>query len=344
MATFPGWDTAVLKAMGAPVTPTNLRFFGAWQNAEGGTATNNPFNTTQQWAGASPYNSVGVRNYPSPQAGIQATVKTLRNGYYDPIVKALMSGSTPVRQLAALVAASPWGTKTFPTLGALPAGLPAQPQVGRPSLPATGPRQPLLPPAVAPTASFPDMSAALAAVFAQNQRTLGGPSIDPALLQGLLQDPAVAPAATKPGRGPSPLVRSLRTPTVAAGVGAGVAGKVIGTPGSGTHTLGNWESDRAIDEALPEGTPLRAPFDGTIGAQFGALNSSNPRMAGLRVHVVGANDEAYLAHLERFAPGIKPGTRVRAGQIIGYSGSANGVAHVHEALRSGNPYSLIPLT
>jgi len=48
--------------------------------------------------------------------------------------------------------------------------------------------------------------------------------------------------------------------------------------------------------------------------------------------------------LEKFAPGIAPGARVRRGQIIGYSGSANGVAHLHEALRRGNPRSLVPLT
>ena len=124
---------------------------------------------------------------------------------------------------------------------------------------------------------------------------------------------------------------------------AGFSGNVIGTPGSGTHTLGNWESDRAVDEAMPEGTPIRAPFDGTIGQQFGSLGKGG-RFAGLRLHVVGQNDEFYGAHLSRFAKGIAPGVHVRKGQIIGYSGSANGVPHLHEALRRGNPRSLVPLT
>jgi hypothetical protein len=129
-----------------------------------------------------------------------------------------------------------------------------------------------------------------------------------------------------------------------AGIGSGVSGKIIGTPGAGTHTLGNWESDRAYDEALPVGTPIRAPFDGTIGSQFGALGSKSSRFSGLRMHVVGKQNEAYLAHLSKIAPGITPGSRVRRGQIIGYSGSANGVAHLHEGLRRGNPRTIVPLT
>lgn len=127
-------------------------------------------------------------------------------------------------------------------------------------------------------------------------------------------------------------------------VGFGTSGKIIGTPYSNTHTLGNWESDRAIDEALPYGTPIKAPFGGTIGSQFGPLNSSNPRMQGLRVHVVGKKNEAYLAHLSKFAPGIKPGVRVKPGQVIGYSGAANGVNHLHEALKYGDPYKLVKRT
>lgn len=119
-------------------------------------------------------------------------------------------------------------------------------------------------------------------------------------------------------------------------------GKVIGTPYHGTHTLGNWESDRALDVAVPIGTPVRSPFAGTIGSQFGSLGaSSGSRFAGLRLHVANPTNEWYGAHLSRFAPGIKPGVRVRPGQIVGYSGSASGVAHLHEALKYGDPYHLI---
>jgi murein DD-endopeptidase MepM/ murein hydrolase activator NlpD len=121
-----------------------------------------------------------------------------------------------------------------------------------------------------------------------------------------------------------------------------VTGKVIGTPFHGTHTLGNWESDRALDVAVPIGTPVRSPFGGVVGSQFGSLGaSSGSRFAGLRLHIANPQNEWYGAHLSRFASGIRPGARVRPGQVIGYSGSASGVAHLHQALRSGDPYSLV---
>jgi murein DD-endopeptidase MepM/ murein hydrolase activator NlpD len=121
----------------------------------------------------------------------------------------------------------------------------------------------------------------------------------------------------------------------------GAKGPIIGTPYSGTHTLGNWESDRAVDIRVPVGTPVVAPADGVIGSQIGALGSSSSRMAGLRVHIDGATDNFYLAHLSSLAAGIKPGAHVRAGDVIGYSGSANGVAHLHFASQNRDPRSYV---
>jgi hypothetical protein len=96
--------------LGAPSTPDNLKFLEAWQQGEGGTADNNPFNTTQPGAGASNYNSVGVKNYPSLAEGLKETVATLLNGRYGNIVGDLRSGKAPAMKLAQDVAASPWGT------------------------------------------------------------------------------------------------------------------------------------------------------------------------------------------------------------------------------------------
>jgi murein DD-endopeptidase MepM/ murein hydrolase activator NlpD len=114
--------------------------------------------------------------------------------------------------------------------------------------------------------------------------------------------------------------------------------KLIGLPYQGTHTMyGNWESDNAVDIATPVGTPIYAISDGTIGSQFGALDSSDPHLEGLRLHLDGPTDSFYYAHLSRFAPGIQPGVRVKAGQLLGYSGSANGVAHLHLASENRDP-------
>ena len=117
-------------------------------------------------------------------------------------------------------------------------------------------------------------------------------------------------------------------------------GKIIGTPFSGTHTLGNWQSDRAWDIAVPVGTPIYAVEGGVIGSRFGALNSSSPRMAGLRLNLQSPDNAFYYAHMSRFAPGIAPGVRVQPGQLLGFSGSANGVAHLHFAAERGNPLGL----
>lgn len=134
------WQAQILKGVGAPVTPQNLLFVNDWARAEGGSAANNPFNTTQGAPGASSYNSVGVRNYGSPQQGIQATVQTLQNGRYGPIIQALQQGSS-ARSAAQALASSPWGTGSLvlKMLGGggggqsgAPAGLPVRQQPASP--------------------------------------------------------------------------------------------------------------------------------------------------------------------------------------------------------------------
>lgn len=107
--------------------------------------------------------------------------------------------------------------------------------------------------------------------------------------------------------------------------------RIIGTPYSGTHTRGNWESDNAVDLATPVGTPVLAVRAGVIGSRIGALSSGDPALAGLRVNLAMADGGgAYYAHLSRLV--VRAGQRVVAGQVLGYSGSANGVAHLHFAV------------
>lgn len=118
---------------------------------------------------------------------------------------------------------------------------------------------------------------------------------------------------------------------------------LIGFPYAGTHKPGattpaSWESDNAIDIGVPTGTPIYATADGVIGSRIGAFTNGNPYTAGLRVHLVTKGNEFYYGHLSRLV--VHAGQHVRAGQIIGYSGSANGVQHLHFASRSGNPVNL----
>lgn len=123
-------------------------------------------------------------------------------------------------------------------------------------------------------------------------------------------------------------------------------GKIIGTPYQGSHKPGattpaSWESDNAVDISVPKGTPVYAVAAGTIGPQFGAFSGSSAYLAGLRLHLNTGANEYYYAHLSAFAPGIKPGAKVKAGQLIGYSGVANGVAHLHFAERKGSPLDIV---
>jgi peptidoglycan hydrolase CwlO-like protein len=110
------WARALLVAMRLPVTADNVAAVAAWEMAEGGhwynTAYFNPLNTTQRMPGATVFNSVGVKAYTSWKQGLQATVITLKNGYYGSIIAALRRGNDAAA-VAAAVGASPWGTGNF---------------------------------------------------------------------------------------------------------------------------------------------------------------------------------------------------------------------------------------
>ncbi len=110
------WAQALLMAMRLPVTADNVAAVTAWEMAEGGhwynTAYYNPLNTTQSMPGATVFNSVGVKAYTSWKQGLQATVITLKNGYYGGIIEALRRGNDSTA-VAAAVGASPWGTGNF---------------------------------------------------------------------------------------------------------------------------------------------------------------------------------------------------------------------------------------
>jgi peptidoglycan hydrolase CwlO-like protein len=110
------WARALLVAMRFPVTADNVAAITAWEMAEGGhwynTAYYNPLNTTQSMPGATVFNSVGVKAYTSWKQGLEATMITLKNGYYGSILDALRRGNDSTA-VAAAVGASPWGTGNF---------------------------------------------------------------------------------------------------------------------------------------------------------------------------------------------------------------------------------------
>jgi hypothetical protein len=110
---------AVLQSLGYPVTKLAVTDIMSWEAAEGGAwnggARYNPLNTTEPMSGATDFNSVGVKNYTSWEQGLNATVKTLENGYYTDILNALSIGGTG--DFGVTVGESPWGTETFAVTG-----------------------------------------------------------------------------------------------------------------------------------------------------------------------------------------------------------------------------------
>lgn len=96
---------------------------------------------------------------------------------------------------------------------------------------------------------------------------------------------------------------------------------------------GKWKQHRGVDFAAGTGTPIRASGDGTvdfIGGQSGYGN--------LVVLKHWSNYTTVYGHMSRFAAGMKKGSKVRQGDIIGYVGSTGWATgpHLHYEFRVNN--------
>ena len=94
-----------------------------------------------------------------------------------------------------------------------------------------------------------------------------------------------------------------------------------------------WRAHKGVDYAAPTGAPVRAVSDAVVGFVG--------RQGGYGNLVLLKHKAPYstaYGHLSRFAKGIKRGTRVSQGQVIGYVGST-GLAsgpHLHYEFRVNN--------
>lgn len=117
---------------------------------------------------------------------------------------------------------------------------------------------------------------------------------------------------------------------------------IKGTMGGGPEdhadrAFGDWQSDNAVDINVPVGTPVRAIKDGVITRTSGSPPNHSDNPAGWNVYLKDKNGvEYFYAHLEEFS--VKPGDKVKAGDVIAKSGAANGVPHLHFA----TPYEVDP--
>lgn len=104
---------SILSKIGANETAEKIKFLKAWRQAEGGKATNNPFNTTFKLSSdpnISDYNTAGVKNYSTPDFGIDATSKTLLLPYYSNLILKLKDDNITSDELASEPSLKTWGT------------------------------------------------------------------------------------------------------------------------------------------------------------------------------------------------------------------------------------------
>ncbi|MDY7220315.1 M23 family metallopeptidase [Denitrificimonas sp. JX-1] len=101
-----------------------------------------------------------------------------------------------------------------------------------------------------------------------------------------------------------------------------------------THPIsGKIKGHKGIDYPAPQGTPIRATAHGKIsfiGSQRGY---------GKVIYIKHSGDYSTVyAHQSRFHQGLKVGTKVQRGQIIGYVGRTGAATgnHLHYELRVNN--------
>ena len=96
---------------------------------------------------------------------------------------------------------------------------------------------------------------------------------------------------------------------------------------------GVWKAHKGVDFAAANGTPIRASGDGVI--DFAGVQGGYGNFVLIKHW---ANYTTAYAHLSRFAPGLRRGSSVKQGDVIGYVGSTGWStgAHLHYEFRVGN--------
>jgi murein DD-endopeptidase MepM/ murein hydrolase activator NlpD len=106
--------------------------------------------------------------------------------------------------------------------------------------------------------------------------------------------------------------------------------------------FGNWQSDNAVDIGVPRGTTVLAVGSGTVlklGGSWDGTGRSNPN--GYNVTLQTVDNTWFYTHLIQRAPGLAVGDHVTVGQVLGLSGAANGVDHLHIGSLRGDPEKLL---
>lgn len=107
------WAEQFLLELAAPVNTHTIDAILAWMEGEGTKARNNPLATTKDWFRATPFNSAGVKNYPTFRIGMEATFVTISLKPYISLLAEIRKG-TSAHAICKLIVSSPWGTQAVP--------------------------------------------------------------------------------------------------------------------------------------------------------------------------------------------------------------------------------------
>ena len=119
--------------------------------------------------------------------------------------------------------------------------------------------------------------------------------------------------------------------------GVEVAKRLVHSPVDGyeqiTALLGDGRHHRGVDFKTPVGTSVHAPWSGVVRRV-----DWRRRLNGNCVDVHFANGaDAYFLHLSKVAKGLRPGERVKAGQVLAFTGDTGHsfAPHLHYQLMHG---------
>ena len=122
------------------------------------------------------------------------------------------------------------------------------------------------------------------------------------------------------------------------------------------HGSNNWQSENAVDIKTTWLTPVYAVHDGQVG-NFGVEPDNDrpvyyatpdsmsklDRFGGNRVNLIGSSQSTYYTHMARLnTKVIYRNARVKRGDLIGWTGIANTLPHLHFACLKGDPRQYTP--